>query len=148
MLVSGTSLMCVQQRQRNDSRAHTKYHVKHSGSNYLAFTGSKHYQYFCKGDAMNLKLADFKMMETRSPNGVQVILRFGGKYDLSIVQNELSYGNKQGLYEIAVFDDVNQVELPGITADGAAVKGWLTEKDVDNIIKKMYTVTKEIPVQV
>jgi hypothetical protein len=95
-----------------------------------------------------MKLADFKMMETKSPNGVQVILSFGGKYDLSIVQNEFSYGNNQGLYEIAVFDDVNQVELPGITADGDTVKGWLTEKDVDNIIKKMYTITMETPVQI
>ena len=95
-----------------------------------------------------MKLSDFEMMETKSPNGVQVILRFGGKYDLSIVHNELSYGNKQGLYEIAVFDDVNQVELPGITAHGDTVKGWLTEKDVDNIIKKMYTITMETPVQI
>ena len=95
-----------------------------------------------------MKLSDFKMMETKSPNGVQVILRFGGKYDLSIVHNELSYGNKQGLYEIAVFEDMNQVELPGITNEGDTVKGWLTEKDVDNIIKKMYTVTMENPVQI
>lgn len=95
-----------------------------------------------------MKLADFKMMKTTSPNGVQAILRFGGKYDLSIVKNEFSYGNKQGLYEIAVFDDVNQVELPGITAEGDTVKGWLTEKDVDIIIKKLYTVTMETPTQI
>jgi len=97
---------------------------------------------------MNLKLADFEMMETTAPNGVQVVLRFGDNYDLSIVQNEVSYGNKQGLYEIAVFEDVNQVELPGITNEGDTVKGWLTEKDVDTIIKKMYTITMETPVQV
>ena len=95
-----------------------------------------------------MKLSNFKMMETKSPNGVQVILRFGGKYDLSIVQNEFSYGNKQGLYEIAVFEDMDQVELPGITAQGDTVKGWLTEKDVDTIIKKMHTITMETPVQI
>jgi len=95
-----------------------------------------------------MKLSNFKMMETVSPNGVQVILRFGGKYDLSIVQNEMSYGNKQGLYEIAVFEDMDQVELPGITAEGDTVKGWLTEKDVDTIIKKMHTITMETPVQI
>jgi hypothetical protein len=95
-----------------------------------------------------MKLSDFKMMKTKSPNGVQVILRFGGKYDLSIVQNEMSYGNQQGLYEIAVFEDMDQVELPGITNKGDTVKGWLTEKDVDSIIKKMYTVTMETPVQI
>lgn len=95
-----------------------------------------------------MKLANFEMMETRSPNGVQVLLSFGDKYDLSIVQNEFSYGNKQGLYEIAVFKDMDQVELPGITEPGDTVKGFLTEKDVDTIIKKLYTVTMEMPVQI
>lgn len=101
---------------------------------------------------MNLKLADFEMMPTQSPDGVQVVLDFG-KYHLSIVQNEFSYGSAQGKYEIGVFsasDGVanDMVELPGITDEDESVKGWLTEKDVDTIIKKMYTVTKEIPVQV
>ena len=95
-----------------------------------------------------MKLADFEMMKTTSPNGVQVILSFGGKYDLSIVQNELSYGNKQGLYEIAVIKNGSFKIMPGITDEGDTVKGWLTEKDVDNIIKKMYTITMENPVQI
>jgi len=95
-----------------------------------------------------MKLSDFEMMETTSPNGVQVILRFGDKYELSIVRNEMSYGNKKGLYEIAVFEDMYQVELPGITAEGDTVKGWLTESDVDSIIKKLYTVTMETPIQI
>ena len=94
-----------------------------------------------------MKLADFELMTTQSPNGVQTVLEFG-KYQLSIVRNEVSYGNKQGLYEIAVFDDVDQVELPGITNPGDTVKGWSTENDVNNIIKKMYTITMENPVQI
>ena len=97
-----------------------------------------------------MKLSNFKMMPTRSPDGVQVVLQFGDKYDLSIVQNELSYGNKQGLYEIAVIDKTacEQVNLPGITEDYDTVKGWLTEVDIDNIIKKLYTITAKEPVQV
>jgi len=94
-----------------------------------------------------MKLSDFEMMETTSPNGVQVILRFGDKYDLSIVCNEMSYGNKQGLYEIAVFEDMDQVELPGITEDGDTVKGWLTESDVDAIITKLFYATGNQPQQ-
>ena len=94
-----------------------------------------------------MKLSDFELMKTHSPNGVQTLLDFG-KYELSIVCNEMSYGNKQGLYEIAVFEDMDQVELPGITAEGDTVKGWLTEKDVDTIIKKMHTITMETPVQI
>ena len=101
---------------------------------------------------MNLKLADFKMLKTKSPDGVQAVLDFG-KYHLSVVKSDFSYGGTQGKYEIGVFaasDGVatNMTELPGITDEGDTVKGWLTEKDVDTIIKKMYTVTKEIPVQV
>ena len=64
-----------------------------------------------------------------------------GKYELSIIQNEASYGNKQGLFEIAVFKDNEQTELPGITQPGDTVKGFLTEADIDAILIKMYTIT-------
>jgi hypothetical protein len=94
-----------------------------------------------------MKLKDFKMLETEMPKGVQAILDFG-EYELSIVQNESSYGNKQGLYEIAVFKGNGQVELPGITAEGDTVKGYLTEEDVNMILKKMYLLTGKIPQQV
>ena len=80
------------------------------------------------------------MMETDTPKGVQAVLDFG-KYELSIVQNEISYGNRKGLYEIAVFSEGNQVELPGITSPGDSVKGFLTESDVDAILTKMHTIT-------
>jgi hypothetical protein len=96
-----------------------------------------------------MKLSDFKMMKTTSPDGVQVILDFG-KYHLSIVQNDLSYGSAQDKYEIAVIDAkaCEQVNLPGITEEYDTVKGWLTEVDVDNIIKKLYAITAKEPVQV
>lgn len=94
-----------------------------------------------------MKLADFDLIETKTPNGVQAILDFG-KYELSIIKNDCSYGGTRGLYEIAVFENSNMVELPGITAEGDTVKGFLTEQAVDAIIKKMYTITKKDPVQV
>ena len=94
-----------------------------------------------------MKMSDFKMMPTSMPKGVQAILDFG-KYELSIVQNESSYGNKQGLYEIAVFKDGDQHELPGITEEGDTVKGFLTEDDVDCIIKKLYSITGVEPQQI
>ena len=94
-----------------------------------------------------MKMSDFKMMPTSMPKGVQAILDFG-KYELSIVQNESSYGNKQGLYEIAVFKDGDQHELPGITEEGDTVKGFLTEDDVDCIIKKLYSITGVEPKQI
>lgn len=99
-----------------------------------------------------MKLSDFKMLKTESPDGVQAVLDFG-KYHLSIVKSDFSYGGTQGKYEIGVFaanDGVatSMVELPGITNEGDSVKGWLTEKDVDSVLKKMYLITGKIPVQV
>ena len=81
------------------------------------------------------------------PKGVQAVLDFG-KYELSIIQNESSYGNKQGLYEIAVFKNGEQYELPGVTEPGDTVKGFLTEEDVNGILKKMYLITGKMPEQV
>ena len=94
-----------------------------------------------------MKLADYKMLSTEMPKGVQAILDFGD-YELSIIQNESSYGNKQGLYEIAVYKGSDQVEMPGITAEGDTVKGFLTEEDVNGILKKMYLITGKMPEQV
>jgi hypothetical protein len=87
-----------------------------------------------------MKLKNLDMLQTISPMGVQAIVDFG-KYELSIVQNEMSYGNKQGLYEIAVFKNSKQTELPGITQEGDTVKGYLTESDIDAIMLKLYTIT-------
>ena len=81
------------------------------------------------------------------PKGLQAMLQFDN-YELSIVNNEVSYGNKQGLYEIAVFKDGEQIELPGVTNPGDTVKGWLTEDEVDAIISKMYFLTGKQPRQI
>ena len=94
-----------------------------------------------------MKMNNFKMLPTEMPKGIQAILNFG-KYELSIIQNESSYGNKQGLYEIAVFKDNEQCELPGVTAEGDTVKGFLTESDDDVILKKMYSITGVEPQQI
>ena len=73
-------------------------------------------------------------------DGTQSVIRFGD-LELSVVRHSGSYGGKQGLYEIAVFDDVNQIEMPGITNDHDTVKGWLTKEEVDGILTKMYFAT-------
>jgi len=94
-----------------------------------------------------MKLKDFQLLETKVPKGVQAVLQFDN-YELSIINNEASYGNKQGLYEIAVFKDGEQIELPGVTNPGDTVKGWLTNSDVDAIISKMYFLTGTKPRQI
>lgn len=94
-----------------------------------------------------MKLTDFKMMQTATPPGVQIILDFG-KYELSIIKNTTSYGNTKGLWEIGVFENGNMTELPGVTNPGDTIKGFLTENEVSSIIKKMYSITGVQPTQV
>ena len=103
-----------------------------------------------------MKLANFTWLTKQHQKsfateaGGQIILDFG-KYHLSIIDD--GYGSDKGLYEIAAFDACDGVaggltELPGITAEGDTVKGWLTESDVDGIIMKLYTATGKEPRQV
>ena len=87
-----------------------------------------------------MKFEDIKFVTIYDGKGA--VIPFG-KYELSIVSHSSSYGGKDGLYEIAVFKDVDQVELPGITEAGDTVKGFLTEAGVMSIIKKMMTITKK-----
>lgn len=91
---------------------------------------------------------DIEFKKTEVPNGIQSILKFGKDYELSIVKNDMSYGNKQGLYEIAVFKGDEQVTLPGITEDNDTVKGFLSQDEVVGIIKKMHLVSGSDPEQV
>ena len=94
-----------------------------------------------------MKFKDIKFNKTEMPSGIQALLKFGA-YELSIVKSDFSYGGKQGLYEIAVFKGNYQVELPGITAHGDTLKGFLTKDEVLAIIKKMHLVTGKEPKQV
>ena len=88
-----------------------------------------------------MRFAQLKFLKTNMPKGVQAMVNFGN-YDLSIVKNSVSYGNKQGLYEIAVSKDDEQTEL-GITEPGDTVKGYSNEEAIDGILLKMVFVTQE-----
>lgn len=101
-----------------------------------------------------MKFNDVKMLPMSEPyiNGTQAILDFG-THQLSIVKHDHSYGGTQGKYEIGVFsanDGVasDMVEMPGITAPGDTVKGFLADYEVDAIILKMIAATGKDPVQV
>jgi hypothetical protein len=94
-----------------------------------------------------MKLKDLKMVKTKFPNGVQALVQFGPHYELSIVKNDISYGGKMGLYEVGVFLDDEMIALPTITETGDTVKGYLTEENVDSIIKSMTDLTKREPTQ-
>ena len=94
-----------------------------------------------------MKFKDLTFKPTAMPKGVQALLGFGD-YELSIVKSDFSYGGASGLYEIAVFKGNGQVEMPGITEDGDTVKGFLSESDVEGIIKKMHLVSGADPKEV
>jgi len=102
-----------------------------------------------------MKLADFKWMTKQQQKsrvteaGGQIVLDFG-KYHLSIIDD--GYGSDRGLYEIAAFDAcdgvaTNMTVLPGVTAEGDTVQGYLTESDVDAIITKLFYATGNQPQQ-
>ena len=94
-----------------------------------------------------MQFKDIKFNETKMPKGIQSLLDFGD-HQLSIIKNESSYGNAQGLYEIAVFKGNHQIEMPGITQQGDTVKGFLSSDEVVAIIKKMHLATGKEPKQV
>ena len=81
-----------------------------------------------------MKFSDLKFNDFL--DGVSARVTFGD-YDLSVVQHSGSCGSYKGLYEIGVFKGDGMIELAGITAEGDTVKGWLTEKDVTEIMDKM-----------
>jgi hypothetical protein len=95
-----------------------------------------------------MKLANFEMIEKDyMPGGFQSLISFGEHHQLSVISGNGAYGSKNAPYEIAVFINGELANLPGITEADDTVKGYLTEDEVDTIIKKLHTITKEIPVQ-
>lgn len=96
-----------------------------------------------------LELSSFEMIEKTDILGdSQCVLAFGDDYELSIISGKGAYSTEAAPYEIAVIKHGDLVEMPGITAEGDTVKGYLTEWDVSAIIKKMYLITGKSPVQV
>jgi len=72
----------------------------------------------------------------------QKIVRFGPDYKLSIV-DEVNHTDK---FELAVFYKENMVSMPGITDNGDTVTRFRTVADIQLIMKKMYSITGEMPV--
>jgi len=94
-----------------------------------------------------MKIEDIKFQQTELPRGIRALLSFG-EYELSIVKNDFSYGGKSGLYEIMAIRNGDPKELPGITAPGDTVKGFLQPQELQAIILKMQTITGAEPTQI
>jgi hypothetical protein len=99
---------------------------------------------------MILELSSFEMIENTADflEKHQCVLHFGDEYELSIISGKGSYSTETAPYEIAVIKHGNLAEMPGITDENDTVKGYLTEADVDAIIKKMYLITGKTPRQI
>ena len=65
------------------------------------------------------------------------IKNFDNGYSTSVIKNNISYGGKQGLYEIGVFYEEVLVEVPGITEEGDSVRGWLEFEEVIELMNKI-----------
>jgi hypothetical protein len=98
---------------------------------------------------MILELKSFEMIEKVDvPGQYQCVLDFDNNTQLSIITGKYTYGGDRGLYEIAIIKNGEFVSLPGIVDVEDQVSGYLTESDVDAIIKKMYFLTGKSPEQV
>jgi len=70
------------------------------------------------------------VMEPTAVGEEQGMIRLDNGLEVSIVRNELSYGGKEGLYEMGVFE-VGGKRMKHIDEWGDQVKGWLTPEDID-----------------
>ena len=68
------------------------------------------------------------VFEKRFDDGIQALVPFRNGYEVSVVQNGLSYGGDKGLYEIGVFNAAGGMCDP--LGWGDDVKGWLTPEGV------------------
>ena len=94
-----------------------------------------------------IELNDYTMIEKADfPGGYQCVLDYGDETQLSIITGN---GGTQGLYEIAILKNGDFASLPGINdLDTDVVRGYLTEDEVNAIMKKLYLITAKIPEQV
>lgn len=78
---------------------------------------------------------EFKENNTPTNSGIFSNMMFENGYGVSVIRTEMSYGNKEGLFELAVLDSTGDItyETP-ITAD---VIGWLTEEDVSRVMEQV-----------
>jgi hypothetical protein len=79
--------------------------------------------------------------KTRVGGGIYATFSFPNGYGCSVIRGPGSYGNAQGLYEMAILDaNDNICYTTGITSD---VLGYLTEDDVSYYMKEISKLSTE-----
>ena len=82
---------------------------------------------------------DLKFTDAEINNGIQAIVKFENNYGASVVKHEYSYGNKQGLYELAIikYDENGDWDLCYDTPITDDVLGYLTEDNVTDYLTQI-----------
>ena len=65
---------------------------------------------------MNL-FKSLEWKESKTPKGIYATMDFDNGFTASVIRNEMSYGNAQGLYELAVLKDGSVTSETDITDD-------------------------------
>lgn len=73
---------------------------------------------------------DLIFTEEMYTSSVRSVITFENGYGVSVVKGPLTYGGKQGLYELAVFKD-GEIHYDNPVAKGDVV-GYLREEDVSD----------------
>lgn len=80
------------------------------------------------------------IIERTLNGGTQVVHRFENNYGASVVRHNFSYGGEDGLFELAVLtfaSEANDYELTYGTEITDDVLGYLTEDDVESLLKRI-----------
>ena len=70
--------------------------------------------------------------DTKIPQGVSATVEFPNGWGASIIKNDMSYGGRSGLFEIAVLDKDGKLSSETDISDD--VIGWQDEKDIDRVL--------------
>jgi hypothetical protein len=92
---------------------------------------------------------DFKfqpIVKQLKNSGIQEIYKFDNNFGASVIMNPNSYGGDEGLWELAVLEFEDSSERSFITYDTEItddVLGYLTEKQVEEILQTISEINKE-----
>ena len=70
-------------------------------------------------------------------DGIQGIVALNNGFTVSVVKGENTYGGRNGLYELAFFYKGELVEEHPLLEGTSGVIGWLDEREVEELIKKL-----------
>lgn len=77
----------------------------------------------------------FETIDTEFLVGKKARMTFDNGYGVSVVRHNMSYGGRDGLYEMAVLYD-NEIHYENPIADGDVI-GHLSEEEVTDLMKKV-----------